>query len=123
MAEEKWSPPDDPVFQLVPPDFESHVTRCFEDLGKPDVTFDTFWDVYRLLRDLVETAVPDGVALALGESIRDDTDGVPESFELAHLDEPDIRGIAVGVDESGGGDEGGALYVEFTNEEGGDQLF
>ena len=52
-AEAKWAPADDPIFQLAPPDFEPYVTQCFEDLGNPEVTFNTFWDVYCGLWDLV----------------------------------------------------------------------
>lgn len=121
-AEAKWAPPEDPVFQLVPPDFESRITQCFEDLKKPVVNFDTFWDVYCDLRDLVETVVPDDLMVTLTESIRDDDDGVPESFTFAHMNEPDLGGVEADVD----GDEDiedGALYVDFTIEEGRDQLF
>lgn len=45
-AEEKWAPIDDPVFQLVPLSFKPYVTQCFENMGKPEVNFETFWDVY-----------------------------------------------------------------------------
>ena len=90
-AEAKWAPSDDPVFQLVPLDFEPYVTQCFEDMEKPEVNFDTFWDVYRELRDLVEIAVPGDVTEALSESTRDG-DGTPEPFALAHLKEPDLQG-------------------------------
>lgn len=120
-AEAKWAPPDDPVFQLVPPDFESQVVRCFEDMGKPDVTFDTFWYVYCGLRDLVEIAVPSDVVITLSENTRDDADGVLDSFALAHLGEPELEGIMVEVDDIDEDIEG-VIRVEFTNEEGGDQL-
>ena len=82
-AEEEWAPPNDPVFQLIPPDFESHVTRCYEALGEPVVNFDTFWDVYCGLWDLVETAVPDVVAGSLSQSAMED-DCTPEPFALTH---------------------------------------
>jgi len=98
------------------------VTQCFEDLGKPDITFDTFWDVYRELRELVDTAVPDDLVVALSESFRDDTDGAPEPFALAHMKEPELRGIGVDLGENEGIQDG-ALFVDFTIEEDRDQLF
>jgi len=121
-AEAKWAPPEDPVFQLVPPDFESHVTQCFEDLEKPEVTFNNFWDVYCELRDLVGAVVPDDLTVLLSESILDDADGAPEPFALADLKEPDLGGVRIDTDENEDiQDE--ALYVDFTLEEGIDQLF
>ena len=100
--------------------------QCFEDLGKPVVTFDTFWDVYCELRNRVEVAVPGDVVVAIGESFRDDTGGsleLPgssESFALAHMKEPVLGGI--GVDENEEEDGGGlVLCIDFTNEEDMDQ--
>jgi hypothetical protein len=118
-AEAKWAPPDDPVFQLVPPDFEVYVTQCFEDLGKPQVTFGTFWDVYCQLRDLVDTAVPGDVVVTLGTTIRDDDDGVPVPFALDKLQEQNLEDE--GGEDEGEGDE--PLRVDFTHEEGRDELF
>jgi hypothetical protein len=118
-AEAKWAPPEDPVFQLVPPTFENYVTQCFEDLGKPEVTFETFWDVYCELWDLVEVAVPEDVTMTLGESIRSDV-GMKEPFELVDLEEPQL-GHVVESEDDGGEDE--VPCVDFTNEKGRDQLF
>ena len=92
-AEAKWAPPGDPIFQLAPPDFEPYVTQCFEDLGNPKVTFDTFWDVYCELQDLVEVAIPGDITMTLSKSIRGDADGMLEPFELVHLKEPEFKGI------------------------------
>lgn len=118
-AEAKWAPADDPVFQLIPLNFEPYVVQCFEDLGKPEVNFGTFWDVYCGLRDLVEITVPSDVTVTLSDSIRDDDHQV-EPFALAYLNEPDL-----GDDggEDGDDDEGGVLCVAFTHEEDGDELF
>jgi hypothetical protein len=33
-AEKKWAPDDDPIFQLVPPDFQVIVSQCYDDLGQ-----------------------------------------------------------------------------------------
>lgn len=118
-AEEKWAPPNDPVFQLVPLDFESYVVRCFEELGELTVELESFWDVYRQLRDLVELAVPDVVAATLGESIADDDDSAPEPIEFA-LDDAEFDDDEDGEDDD---DEGEMFCVDFTNEEDEDQLY
>ena len=53
-AEAKWAPPDNPVFQLVPSAFLEHVSSAYETMGRPAVTFDSLWDIFLQLRDLVE---------------------------------------------------------------------
>jgi len=125
-AEAKWAPPDDPVFQIVPSDFKSYLTQCFEDLGKPEVNFETFWDVYCGLRDLVGVAVPGNVTVTLSESTGDGDNGMLEPFALAHLKELDL-GVdgegSEGYDEDGEDVEEEFPHVDFTNEEGGDELF
>lgn len=138
-AEKKWAPPDDPVFQLVPPSFEPYVNQCFEELGKPKVDIESFWDVYHELWDLVEVTVPGDVVVTLNERTVDDGDNVPEPFTFGHMKEPVLGGTPIpeddedeggrgengegGEDEGEGGDDGGEiLCVEFTNEEERDQL-
>jgi hypothetical protein len=62
-AETRWAPPDDPVFQLVPPAFLKHVSSAYQTLQQPDVSFETFWDIFLELRDLVEVnAMPNQVS-------------------------------------------------------------
>ena len=61
-AEQKWACPDDPVFQLTPPDFNAQASVFYEEIGHPPVTSDTFWTVYlRLLRKFEVAAVSDAV--------------------------------------------------------------
>ncbi|KZT50460.1 hypothetical protein CALCODRAFT_504712 [Calocera cornea HHB12733] len=48
-VEELYAPPDHPVFQLVPPAFGTAIERHYRDLGAPEVTLDSFWDVYHEL--------------------------------------------------------------------------
>ena len=51
-----YAPPDDPVFQLVPPSFHDYVTNLYSKIGQPAVTVDTFWTIYRtLLKKLQES--------------------------------------------------------------------
>ena len=45
--EAQYSPPDHPVFQLVPPLFLMRAEAFYEDAGQPIISSDTFWDVYR----------------------------------------------------------------------------
>ena len=51
--EDKYAPPDHPVFQLTPPAFHTKaqyfLTTC---LSSPKVTFDSFWAVYKSLLHL-----------------------------------------------------------------------
>ncbi|KAL0960439.1 hypothetical protein HGRIS_005482 [Hohenbuehelia grisea] len=57
-AEERWAPPDDPVFHLVPPSFQSRVQDVYSSLGNPRVSSVTFWTIYNevlhMLRQLPE---------------------------------------------------------------------
>jgi hypothetical protein len=60
QVERLYAPPDDDVFQLVPPIFEEHVVQVYNDVGKPPVTDETFWDVYsRMQRRFQEYADED----------------------------------------------------------------
>ncbi|KAI0712154.1 hypothetical protein C8Q76DRAFT_621798 [Earliella scabrosa] len=49
-VEAEWAPPDHPVFQLVPPAFQIRISAFAEELGSPQVTSDSFWQVYLLLK-------------------------------------------------------------------------
>ena len=48
-----YAPPDDPVFELVPPIFAAHADALYEDMGRPEVTSKNVWEIYRgILQDL-----------------------------------------------------------------------
>jgi hypothetical protein len=53
-ARDEWAPDDDPVFQLVPPLFQEIISSCYAAIGRPVVSFDTFWDIYLHLREAIE---------------------------------------------------------------------
>jgi hypothetical protein len=53
----KYCPPDDPVFQLVPPEVGIVITTCYANLGEPIITRETVWDVYSSILDLLRRAV------------------------------------------------------------------
>jgi hypothetical protein len=44
--EKEWADPLDPVFHLSPPAFKKHATAIYDQIGRPDVTSDNFWEVY-----------------------------------------------------------------------------
>ncbi|KAL0062891.1 hypothetical protein AAF712_010212 [Marasmius tenuissimus] len=46
-TEALYAPPDDPVFQLVPPLIGTIISTAYRIIHEPNVTFDTFWAVYR----------------------------------------------------------------------------
>lgn len=91
------------------------MSQCFEELGEPEVNFDTFWDVYSELRDLVEIAIPDSVVGTLGRSIEADIVGESEADVACESEVDEI------VED--GDDEVEIPLVDFTNEEGLDELY
>ncbi|KAF8151403.1 hypothetical protein B0H34DRAFT_755565 [Crassisporium funariophilum] len=50
-VEKEWAPPDDPVFQLVPPTFGEQASALYASIGSPSVSSLTFWAVYSDLLD------------------------------------------------------------------------
>ncbi|KAK7041035.1 hypothetical protein R3P38DRAFT_2512453 [Favolaschia claudopus] len=72
--EAKWAPPDDPVFQLVPPLFKSQVERLQLQLGTPEVTGDNLWDVYSQLLTAFES-------MALEDEFMSAIEGADDHFE------------------------------------------
>ncbi|KAJ7670123.1 hypothetical protein DFH06DRAFT_1372925 [Mycena polygramma] len=44
-----FAPPENEVFQLVPPDFQDIIAQIYMDIGQPPVTRASCWDVYRQL--------------------------------------------------------------------------
>ncbi|KAK7021519.1 hypothetical protein R3P38DRAFT_2518839 [Favolaschia claudopus] len=44
--ESRWTPPDDPIFDLVPPEFGEQITGLYQYIGAPVINIDSFWDVY-----------------------------------------------------------------------------
>lgn len=46
----KWyAPPNDRVFQLVPPSFEHFADILYQSMGSPTIQRETVWDIYREL--------------------------------------------------------------------------
>ena len=47
--EAKYAPPDHEVFQLTPFPFDSRANKYYEEMGRPPVSSDSFWNVYQQL--------------------------------------------------------------------------
>lgn len=120
-AEEQWAPADDPIFELVPPAFQVIVDQCYDDLGRPAVTFASFWKVYCDLRDKVDATIPLNVVTSLNQSILSEPgEGEDVPFALAHLKDPELD-MRNAVD--GGEDDEGLFSISFSVDEGEDQLY
>jgi hypothetical protein len=110
----------------VPPSFQEIVDECYENLGCPLVTIESFWEVYIALRDRVDDVIPLSLSTDLNQSIFSEPGEAEDiQFTLNHLKAPelDMRN-AVEVDEDGEViDEDGKVVdedgVEIEGEEGG----
>lgn len=49
-----YAPPDDPVFELVPQEFNYFAQKIYEDLGSPTLTSETIWPIYRRMVERLE---------------------------------------------------------------------
>lgn len=58
-AEAIWAPRNHPVFQLVPPAVGEHLELLYCILERPDITRDTFWDIYTALLNLWKSGEED----------------------------------------------------------------
>ncbi|KIK59520.1 hypothetical protein GYMLUDRAFT_169437, partial [Collybiopsis luxurians FD-317 M1] len=45
-AEQLYAPPDHPIFDLVPAEFDYWANNYFQQIGSPEINHDTVWDVY-----------------------------------------------------------------------------
>jgi len=106
----------------VPPAFQAIVSKCYDSLGQPEVTFDAFWDIYRGLRDEVEAATPDNITAGLDQTMASEP-VAEDPFALAHLKPPEINARnVVDVEDWEGGDSD-VFTCEFTVDNDRDQLY
>ncbi|KZT61631.1 hypothetical protein CALCODRAFT_427331, partial [Calocera cornea HHB12733] len=49
VVEELYAPRDHPVFRLVPPLFEMEIRGYFKEIDEPEVTMESFWEIYGYL--------------------------------------------------------------------------
>ncbi|KAF8164948.1 hypothetical protein B0H34DRAFT_779969 [Crassisporium funariophilum] len=89
-VEKEWAPPDDPVFQLVPPNFGEQALALYASIGSPLVSSLTFWAVYSDLLDAFLALPHDpGFAAALLMADQGEEHDVPIMaglWELQHSD-------------------------------------
>lgn len=46
---QEFAPSDNPVFQLVPPEFGEYAGILFESMGSPNINSENIWEIYREL--------------------------------------------------------------------------
>ena len=107
----------------MPPAFQEIVDACYQDLGCPDITYESFWQVYCDLRDKVDGVVPLSIITGLSHSILSEPAGAEDvPFALAHLKAPDLdQRNSVEVDEEEGQED--LHSIAFTIEDEEDQLY
>ena len=99
--------------------------KCYDDLGWPPVTLESFWGVYCALRDEVDAVIPLDVVTSLNQSIFSEPgegEDIPFALEDLKAPELDMRN-AVDVEEGDEGDEEGFFPVSFTVENDQEQLY
>ena len=52
--EQLYTPPDNPIFELVPATFAHYTQMMYDNMGSPAITGETVWDVYRELVQCLE---------------------------------------------------------------------
>ena len=52
--EQLYTPPDNPVFELVPTTFAHYIQTMYDEMGSPAVTGENVWDIYRRLVQRLE---------------------------------------------------------------------
>ncbi|KAH9014255.1 hypothetical protein EDB84DRAFT_1590323 [Lactarius hengduanensis] len=119
--EKKYAPPDDPVFELVPPEFAVHANAVWTTLGCPQPQFDNAWGIYLQIRDALRGVAQDGALVRVLSS-------VPATSEPQHcLDEIPMDLEPIDEDEllivENSDDEGDTLVIDATEDEGDSEAF
>ena len=119
-AKHHWAPPTDPIFDLVPPDSEQHISSSYAQIGSPTVGFHSFWEVYNALRDVVDSEILSRhtVDTPEEEDGREGADGNPAARTIQDEGEQIIRLFALFLlDLLQSPPDMPELYVEFTDED------
>jgi hypothetical protein len=117
--EEQWAPPDDPVFQLVPPAFEMQAQKLYTNIGRTPVSSKNIWQIYTSLLSAFRLINDDpALATLLAAPIDDGEDMVPLLPGLRELRHGDNVLGAHGYHYMGGLNNPPVAEVE-ENEEGG----
>ncbi|KAJ4475485.1 hypothetical protein J3R30DRAFT_3671283 [Lentinula aciculospora] len=128
--EAKYSPPDHPVFQMTPPEFNHRAIGFLEhELGSPKVTMDSFWKIYSDLLDLFQSATINNVLLSTEVAQNGQIEGSIEKEEVELMPgQQELRYNGKVIGEEGLTDEEllnpffrhdseNYLEVEFTDDE------
>lgn len=76
--EAKYAPPDHDVFQLTPPPFNSRANKYYEEMGRPPVSSNSFWDVYQQLLTLFRGAEPSDDLIEVLSDLENHTEQIAE---------------------------------------------
>ena len=122
--EQKYAPPEHPVFELVPPVFEIRAQHYYSVLKLEAVGSKTFWNIYSALLHAFksDSAMDDQLSPVLAEVERSTHIDQLEGDKIDML--PGLKpfragGTAVG-DGGNGNDSDDSIYVSMTESENGD---
>ena len=127
-----YAPPDHPVFKLVPPLFHEQVSQLYIAIGQPEVTINSFWDIYRGLLEQLHHGRDEWLSTVLDshkETLGRDQEDMPllpgmDPFRLGQLLQPGRQGQYIGgLDDTALGSalsKFGVEYAEFTSDEEGE---
>lgn len=134
--EKKYAPPDHPVFQLTPPEFNRRAIHFLEhNLDCPVVNMHTFWDIYTSLLNLFKSETKNNEMLGneLAELLVEEQQINSETVDLME-GQAELRynGMVIGPDEDLPDaeianpffrhDSQNYLEVDFTDQEDGEDL-
>ncbi|KAF9532557.1 hypothetical protein CPB83DRAFT_867411 [Crepidotus variabilis] len=107
QVEQLYAPPDDPVFTLVPADFEQLASKFYTQMGRPPVTSKNVWDVYiKLMRQFEQMDGADGLLEHCVATLAKEFDND------ASLEKPVGTDLFGGIDEL---DDDGNYYLGGVN--------
>lgn len=134
--ERKYAPPDHPVFQITPPEFNRRAIQFLEhNLNSPVVTMHTFWDIYTSLLNLFKSETKNNVTLGyeLADLLAEEQQVNSETVDLME-GQAELRynGMVIGPNEELPDaeianpffhhDSENYLEVDFTDKEDGEDL-
>jgi len=93
----QFAPPDYEVFQLTPPAFNQHATLFYNSLGQPQISHDSFWDIYRQILQLFQ--VNEGQPEDIGSSVNTLAKELDSHFDtIAHISNEEVS-LLLGMEE------------------------
>ena len=115
---EKFTPPSDPVFELVPPAFAQCAGQVYEEIGSPQLNPANIWEVYREMVQMLHD-----ITSANGTNANQDCIDAVDEWQVTDTlqdlnQEPDVPYPLIEGRELLGGIEqdDGSLYLGGVNE-------